>query len=778
MLAIRLAWRSLWKNRLFTAINLTGLALGISCSLIIWMWVKDELRYDAFYPEKEDLYLVRPVTNRQGDIQTGFMTPGPLLPAIQKDIPEAAYVARIGYAPPLLVSAGPVAQKEDGFYVTDDFFGVFRLPALAGDPAKALTAPGTIVISRKLAEKYFGTWNAVGRRLNLDRKTDYLVGAVVENVPMHSSIRFDWVVNFRVQEQEWMKRWGNTSFRTYVRLRPDAERALVARKLRSVFSRNGGDGDTYALLQPVSDLYLYGKYEKDIPTGGRITYVRIFSLVAVFILLIACINFMNLATARSGQRAREIGVRKAIGATRFTLIRQFLSESVLTSALAAVIALLLADLSLPTFNNLFHKDLTFDLVSTENLLTFAGIVVVTGVLAGSYPALFLSSLLPARVLKGTFTVGKRTLSFRKSLVVFQFAISTFLLIGVAVVSRQMSYIQHQPPGYDKAHLVYVPLENQTYDKLETYRQEILRSPDVVAASPTQALLMNIESYSGDLEWPGRKPGREVLVSAACTGADFARTAGIPLVAGRDFSTAPGDSNAYLINESAARLMGMKDAVGQQVSFWNGKGPVVGVMKDFHLQSFHSPIKPLILVRLPENSSYLFVRIQPGKTREALAHIQAVTKRFNPDYPADYHFVDEEFGRMYESELQVHMLVRYFGGMAIFISCLGLFALAAFSTEQRTKEIGIRKVMGAGVGQIVLLLSGDFLRLVFFALVLAVPAAWWTFSRWLETFQYRVPLDGWIVFAGCFAALSIAFVTVSSHTLRAARVNPVKSLKSE
>lgn len=778
MLSLRIAWRGLWKNKLFTAINLAGLALGLSCSLLIGLWVKDEIQFDAFYPGKDDLYLVRPVTARNGEIVTGFLTPRPLAPALKKDLPEVTHAVVIGQTPDLLFRSANKAQKEPGFYASDDFFDVFQLPALAGDPGKALRSGTSIVISRKLAEKYFGTTDAVGRRITLDSKQDFLVGAVVEDVPAHSSVRFDWLVNFRLHEKEWMQRWGNFSFRTYVRLRPDADRGLLSRKLKNTWRQNGGDKDTHALLQPVADTYLYGKYEKDMPSGGRIEYVRTFSLVALFILLIACINFMNLATARSALRAREIGVRKAVGAARFALVRQFLTESVLMSALASVLALLLVDLFLPTFNTLFGKHLAFDLFSPENGAVFLGIVLLTGLLAGSYPALFLSSLQPIQVLKGTFKAGRGALSFRKALVIFQFAVSTILVIGMVVVTRQMNYIQEQPLGYDRAHLVYVPLEDRTYAKLETFRQEILRSPAIVAASPTQSLLMNIDSWSGDLTWPGRAPKQEVIVSAICTGPDFVRTAGIPLVAGRDFSTAAGDSNAYLINEAAARLMGMKDPVGRKISFWMGDGPVIGVMKDFHLQSFHSPITPLILTRLAENSSFLFIRMQPGKTQEAIGHIQAVTKRFNPGYPAECHFAEAEFGRMYESEKQVQLLVRYFGMMAIVISCLGLFALAAFSTEQRTKEIGIRKVLGAGIGQIVGLLSRDFLRLVLWSLLIAVPVSWWAATRWLETFRYHVPLDWWVFALGGFAALGVAFLTVSSQTLRAAGVNPVHSLKSE
>ncbi|RIV17237.1 ABC transporter permease [Fibrisoma montanum] len=780
----KIAWRSLLKNKLFSGINIVGLALGMTCSLLIWLWVKDELSYDRFMPDIDQLYAVR--INFIGDdkTETSTLTNGLLAGILKKEIPEVQYSTKVQFPQELLIKAGDKAVKENGFYATADFFKVFNVPTIYGNADAALADLSKIIITRRTAEKFFGTDAALGKQLQFNNATYYTVGAVIDDLPTTSSLQFDWLINYDVQEQDWKKTWGNSFCMTYVKLTPQASQAKAEANMAGIYKRyTDWKAIIHPVLQPMQDVHLYTKYENGQAVGGRIEYVRIFALVALFILLIACVNFMNLATARSAMRAKEVGVRKVVGALRSSLIGQFLSEAILTSLLAVVVAILLTTLVLPTFNSVFEKQITLDLNEPILWLSIVVLVVVTGFVAGSYPALFLSSLQPIRILKGTLNFGAGAIHFRRALVVFQFMLSTFLIIGMLVVGRQMNYIQNKKLGLDRENILYTTIEgdlgDETGKRLETFRQELIRLPSIASATTTMTLPQNIQSSSGDLNWLGKPENIDANASAMTIGYDFIRTMGIQLVDGRDFDkNRPADSSAYLINESTVKLMKMQNPVGKQVKFWNGWGPIIGVMKDFHLQSLHQPITPLVLALAPSNTSYILIRTEAGKTQQAIADVERLTKRFNPNYPFDYHFADEEYDKMYRSEQQVNTLINYFGVLAIVISCLGLFGLAAFTAQQRTKEIGVRKVLGASVANIVSLLSTDFLKLVFVALVLATPLAYWALSKWLGSFEYRTELSWWLFSAGAVLATLVALLTISYQSIKAALMNPVKSLRTE
>ncbi|WAC15171.1 ABC transporter permease [Dyadobacter pollutisoli] len=777
----KIAVRSLFKNKLFSFINIFGLALGMSCSLLIWLWVKDEVSFNRFYPGLENIYFVRSGFDFRGQTGAGEATPGPWVEALEKDVPEIKAITKITWNREQLIRVGEKATKEDGIYATAQFFKVFQSPFLQGDPAKAIEQPTSIAISRKLAEKYFGNVNVVGKTLRLDNAKDMIVSAVFENIPHNSSVRFDWIVNFKAQEQDWMKWWGNSSFKTYAMLTPGANPAHAESVMRKVIKKVAPPQLlSFPLLQSMKDVYLYSEYDGLKQAGGRIEYVRIFSIVAIFILLIACVNFMNLATARSVKRAKEVGVRKVVGAEKRYLVIQFLGESLIVSALAAGLALLFVISFLPVFNEVVQKQITFNTLDPALWASIIGLTLVTGIIAGSYPALYLSALQPIRILKGRITFSNKGVFLRKGLVVFQFSLSVFLIVGILVIGRQMDYIQTKKLGLDKENVLYIPLEGDLNNKLEAFRQEIMNSPAVEAATTTGAIPTNIMGVSGDLDWTGRDKNLDNSVSAAYVGYDFANTMHIQMVDGRDFSKDfAADTANYIINEAAARMMKMKDPVGKQVSFWMGKGTIVGLMKDFHLNSFHSEIKPLILVNYKGlNTEYLMVRSVPGKTTEAIAHVEEIARAFNPNYPFNYHFLDEDYERMYRSEMIVNTLIKYFGILAVVISCLGLLGLAAFTAEQRTKEIGIRKVLGANVAGVVALLSKDFLKLILISIVLATPVAWYLMDEWLKDFAYHINLS-WGIFAiAGFIAISIALFTVSFQSIRAALANPVKSLKAE
>ena len=780
---LKIAVRSLLKNKLFSFINVFGLALGMACALLIGLWVRDELSYDRFLPDVENVHYVRVNFPYNGETVTNFVTPGPLQEAIAKDVPSVAAVTKITWGSETLIKVGEKAVKEYGIYATDEFFDVFQLPALAGSPRAALLFPDQVIITRKMAEKYFSDGRALGKILQLNNDKFFTVGAVIEDIPLNATVRFDWLVNWKVQEQPWMKTWGNNSFRTYVRLKPETTLAQAEASMSSIYPRFAGKNfDTgRPTLQPITDLHLYSEYKNGKSVGGRIEYVRIFSIVALFILLIACINFMNLATARASMRAKEIGVRKVVGALRSSLIGQFLSESVLTSLLAVVLALGLVWSVLPTFNAAFDKQLTLHLTEPTLWLGIGGLVLVTGFLSGSYPALFLSGLQPIKILRGRLQFGTGPAYFRRALVVFQFSLSIFLIVGMLAVGRQMDYLRTKNLGLDRENVIYVPLEGEVAQpqKVEPFRQEVLQNPAIALATTTMSLPIDVQSTSGDLKWAGKDPNLQTQVSAMSVGGGFIETMNIQLLGGRDFrADSRADSSNYLINEATAKLMGMTDPVGKEVEFWFGKGRIVGLMKDFHLNSLHQAITPLILTYTPGNTSYLLVKTRPGQSTQAIAELERTVKKFNPNYPFEYHFVDEAYEKLYRSEQQVNTLVNSFGGLAILISCLGLFALATFTAEQRTKEIGVRKVLGASIANIVGLLSKDFLKLVIVALVLASPLAWWALSKWLGTFEYRQDLTWWIFAVAGIAALSIAFLTVSFQSVKAALMNPVKSLRSE
>jgi putative ABC transport system permease protein len=535
-------------------------------------------------------------------------------------------------------------------------------------------------------------------------------------------------------------------------------------------------------LQAITDVYLYTDYKDGKPTGsGRIEYVKIFAAIAIFILLIACMNFMNLATARASLRAKEIGIRKVAGARKTSLVAQFMTESLLTCLLATLGSIAITSLILPAFNHLFDKQIQLNFAQPALWCSIIVLVIVTSIIAGSYPSLFLASFKPIRILKGNIgSQSGNVASVRKGLVIVQFALSAFLIVGMLAVSKQVNYIQNKNLGFDKEHIVYLPLEGDIYKKIDAYQNELNKLSYVEASAPVNELPMDLNSTSGDLSWPGKPTDLQTEVVATWTGYGFTKTLGITMAEGRDFSKDyPGDSSGYVINESAAKMMGMQNgAVGKHVHFWKGDGKIVGVMKDFHIASLHTPIKPLILCLAPTNTSYMMIRLHAAKAQEALAAINKITSNFNPVYPFEYHFADETYERMYKSEMQVSALVKYFGSLAVVISCLGLFGIVAFSAERRTKEIGIRKVLGSSVVGIVRLLSMESLTTIIISMAIAFPLAYWVVNQWLASFAYKPSGGLWIFVITALVMLFVSCVTISFQAIRAALANPVKSLRSE
>ena len=779
------AWRNLLHNKTFSLINILGLALGMTCSLVIMLWVKDELQMDKFHQNGKRLYRVMENQFYSGDISTFEATPGILAENIVRDIPDIQRASQMLWEQDVLFTVENNFDKEKGRYVQKDFLKMFSFKLAKGDAASALARPDAVVISKKLADKYFKGENPIGKLIRIDNKENVIVTGVLDEIPTSSSLKFDFLMSWEqwVKNNDWAKDWGNNGPMCYFLLAPNTSMEKVNAKIKNYIKTKNKDSNVELFIQNFGESYLYSDWHNGKQNGGRIEYVKIFSIVAVIILLIACINFMNLATARSLRRAREIGVRKVVGAGQRQLIGQFIGESLFVSFLAMCVTLLIVALLLPTFNSLTDKHLALNFGDVSFLFIILALTFATGIISGSYPALFMSSLKPIVVLKGMLKFKAGSTYFRKGLVVFQFALSIILILGMIVIYRQIDYIHNKNLGFAKEELLYMPLEGDLQKTYPTFKQELEKQPGIKSVTSAGASPLEVGMSTQGVRWPGKDTTQLILFSDNPITYDYVRTMGIQLLGGRDFSSDYSlDSNNYLINEAAARKIGYKEPVGKELTVWNHKGTIIGVMKDYHHNSLHVPIEPLILM-LHKNSwgnywGNIIVRTQQGKTRQAIASMAKVFKQFNPAYPFKYFFTDTEIAKNYKAEYTVSKLSKYFAFLAIFISCLGLFGLVTFTAQQRTKEIGIRKVLGASVTGIVQMLSRDFLELVLIAAIIAFPIAWWTMHKWLSDFAYRVDIGWWVFVVAGIAAALIALVTISFQAIRAAIVNPVKSLRTE
>jgi putative ABC transport system permease protein len=785
-----IAWRSLSRNKRTSAINIFGLGLGVTCSLLIFLWVRDERKIDAFHVNGSRLFQVYERSSFDGKIQASYSTQGLLAGELKRVIPEVQYASGMEYVTvpgtKATVEAGNKVTKMLGFFAGEDFFNMFTYPLLKGSKGTALAAPNTIAISRDMALFFFGSpEEAVGKTIRFEDRQSLLVTAVFENVPLHSSQQFDFLrswVDFK-KENDWINNWGNQSPSSFVQLRPGANKDQVEAKIKDFVYRYMAKSPNFKqelALQSYPERYLYSSFKGGTIDGGRIEYVRLFTSVAIFILLIACINFMNLATAQSARRAKEVGLRKVIGAARWSLLVQFIGEALLLTAFSIVAALVLTALILPAFNQLTEKQLALPVAQPAFWLTTLGLLLITGLVAGSYPAVFLSALKPVRVLKGSLKFGWGAAFFRKGLVVFQFTLSLLLIIGMMIVNRQVQYIRTKNLGYDRDNLVYIPIEGELAKKYSLFKEEAGKLMGVVDVSKMRNSPTVIEHHTGSISWPGKDPNLTLSFADGVVGYDFVKTIKLQLKEGRDFSRDyPSDSLGFIVNETAAGRIGWKEPIGQTLDWGGHKGRVIGVLKDFHFNSLHEAIEPLV-VRLDENWSWgtILIRIRAGQTQEAIAGLEKLSKEINPKFPFTWQFSDWEFSRLYKSETVVNQLSAGFAVLAVLISCLGLFGLATFTAAQRTKEIGVRKVLGATTSGIAALLSGEFLRLIVLAIVVAFPVAWYMMHRWLQQFAYKIEIDMWVFLLAGGIMIGIALLTVSYQSIKAALANPVKALRSE
>jgi len=802
---IKTAIRSLSKNKGFTAINVLGLALGLASCLLIIFYVFDELSYDRYNTKADRIYRINEDIKFGGNSNSYAVTPAPIAAALKNDFPEVEQVVRFRSRGELQVKKGNQDIQENMVvYADPNIFKVFTLPMIDGDPATALNETHSIVITEKTAQKYFNRTNVVGQILTINDTALYKITGVIKNIPKQSHFDYDFFISMASTWQGKDDSWFSSNFNTYVLLRPDADFNRFQAKIPAFFQRQAGpqlqsvlhltfakfeQGGNYFHINfiPVKKIHLYSNREAELGMNGNIEFIYMFSAIAIFILLIACVNFMNLSTARSANRAREVGVRKVLGSPRKYLIAQFLTESIIVTLAGAIIAFFGAWALLPMFNQMSGKEL----IITPQIIAWVIplillLVVVIGALAGSYPALFLSGFKPIEVLKGKLASGFKGGMLRNFLVVFQFSISIFLIIGTLVIYNQLKYIQRKDLGYNRNQVFTVWDVNVLGNNAKAFKQEIKQITGVQGATITGALPnTGYWNSSAFFKGPIADQKSSVLSQAWVVDEDYITTLGMKMQSGRNFSKDMlTDSTAVIINESAEKKLGFKNPINQLIYYpQDNKAMVlrpyhiVGVMKDFNFQSLRSNISPLVLF-MGNDEGGISIRANANNIPALLSQIKSKWAAFAPNQQFNYSFMDQDFDSTYRTEQRTGTIFVTFTALAIIIACLGLFGLAAYAAEQRTKEIGIRKVLGASMSTIVQMLSKDFIRLVIIAIVIAAPFAWWAMNKWLQDFAYRIHIQWWIVAIAGFAAILVAFITISFQAIKAALTNPVKSLRSE
>jgi len=780
---LKTALRNIKRHKGYSLINIVGLAVGMACCILILLWVQDELSFDRFHENADGIYRVLQDINFADHSTTWAITQGPLGPSLKEDFPEIINATRIT-GRGLRLTYNDKSYDEGVSMADGSIFEMFTFPLVKGDPATALSDPFSIVLTEEMAAKYFGDEDPIGKTIKANNQWDFQVTGVMKNVPSNSHLEFDFLIPFIFGRElnYTVDRWGNSQFRTYVQLAKGVPAQEVIQKISGyLFEKPTIEKDARLNLQPLTRIHLYSNYEYD-SAHGDITYVTLFSLIAFFILLIACINFMNLATARSGNRAKEIGMRKVSGANKADIIRQFYGESTLLAFISLLLAVVLVWLLLPVFNNLAAKELSLDI--TGNLSILLGllcIAILTGIISGSYPAFFLSAFQPVMVLKGLRLSSSKGSLFRKTLVVFQFSLTILLIICTIGVYDQLNYMRNRKLGYDKEHMIYFGMRGDMREKFDTVKNELLQNPNILGVTAASNVPTYGYYFSNSLwRWEGQNPDEETLMRAVLIDFDYFKTFGMEITEGRSFSKEfPTDATeAIMVNEEAVKAMGMESPIGKRLSLQDENFKIIGVVKNYHFRSLQQEIEPLILVYYASYCRVLFARLKSDQISQTIGYIENAWKKFAPGYPFNYRFLDEALDRLYRSEQRIGTLFRYFSILAILISCLGLLGLASFMAEQRTKEIGIRKVLGATASNIVALLSKEFTKWVIVANIFAWPIAYFALSKWLQSYAYKTNIALWSFVLSGALALLIALATVSYQSIKAALANPADSLRYE
>ena len=784
----KIAFRNIVRQKAFSTINIAGLAIGMACSILILLWVTNELSYDRFHKNANQIFRI---TARAGDFNAAVNCAG--MPSeLKAKMPAVKNYVRLSHPSTNVFEAGTRKFEEKKvFYADSTFLQVFSFGLVKGNRESAMMRPDAVLITEDMAKKYFGEEDPIGKTLKKNNGSNVTVTGVLANIPSNSHLQFDFILPMSsiAQSDNDLKTntWKNFNFYGYIQFDKNFKATPAAiedleKQVNRLYKEHVNEAELKVLFhfQPLTSIHLHSNYQVDLPGHGNVQYVNIFFAVAIFILGVACINFMNLATARSARRAKEVGLRKVIGAGRRQLIGQFLGESLLISFLALLIAVGLVSLLLPVFNDLAGKKLAIHFLDSKLVLSLVSIALLTGLISGSYPALFLSGFRPVEVLKGNIKNKGGNLIFRNGLVVVQFVVSIVLLAGTAIVYKQLTFIKGMNLGFDKSNLLYMPMIGEMWNKQQALKAELKRNPLTANYTISNDLPTNLTSGTVSVQWEGRDPKSQVVFPTLFVDENFFDVYQMKILSGRSFSTDfKADTNNFILNEKALKVMGMKvsDAVGKPLTLWDMKGTIIGVVKDFNYKPIQNPIEPMI-IGLNRWGGVAVVRAQPGKVEATIKALAKISTDLNPAYPFSYGFLDQDLANLYKGENRMGKLFNLFAVLAIFISCLGLYGLSAFMAEQRTREIGVRKVLGSSVWNVVYLLSRKFTLLILVAVIIAVPIAWVAINSWLNSFAYRVSPD-WIIFlAASIAALVIAWITVSYESIKAAIASPVKSLRSE
>jgi putative ABC transport system permease protein len=787
---LKIAFRNLLRNKGFSTINIAGLAIGMAAAILILLWIQNEVSYDDFHENKDKIYEVWHRKSINGEIDCSGRISAPAARAIETDLPEVERAVRTDQGRSHLFSFGDKKIIKEGLAVDTGFLQMFSFPMLKGNPFTALNETNSIVLTEETAQSLFGGEDAIGKILKLDNRETFTVTGILKDLPDNTRFDFEYLLPYssiKYEEGEDLG-WGDNSTPTYVMLKPDADYASATSKikfLRQKYAKGSKEMKWELFLYPLERWRLYSSFTDGVEdNGGRSRFVKLFGIIAGFILLIACINFMNLSTARSEKRAKEVGIRKVVGAQRRSLIAQFIGESILIAFFAGIVALIIVQICLPGYNQFTGKELFINLGNIYTWIAFIGFILFTGLLAGSYPAFFLSSFQPVKVLKGTFRKVNAVITPRKALVVLQFTFAIILIICTIIVKRQIDYASSRDTGYSKDNLIYVSVSEDIANNYSLIKNELLALGVAKSITKTNAPITERRSDGWGQKWEGKDPNDNTSFARYLADEGLGATVGLKFIQGRDFDLKqfPTDSTGLIINESALKVMKFKNPIGQTVKDLGIKWHIVGVVKDFILASPYEPIEPLLICGAKSkflNFNIVQIKLNGNNaTDENLKQAEAIFKKYNPDYPFDYKFIDEDYAKKFDNEQMQGTLAAIFSGLTIFISCLGLFGLAAYMAENRIKEIGIRKVLGATTAGITALLSKDFIRLVIISFIVAAPIAYWGMSEWLMDYTYRISINWWMFIVAGVLVILIAVITVSFQAIKAAMANPVKSLRAE
>ena len=783
---LKIAFRNLLKNSAYSFINIMGLSIGLACSMLILLWVSHELSYDKFHPNAGQIHQVWVNASYEGNVSSFNSVPLPAKEALKAEDSRIKNTAIAGWGTIHLLTVGEKRINNTGQIVSEEFLDIFQFPMVKGSAQTALDESASIVLTESTAKALFGDEEAMGQLVLVDNKNEVRVTGILKDIPSNSTLQFNFLLPFKLfQSEGWVREsindWHDNSWQLYVELQPGVNKKEVESKIKGLLVKNGvTDTPREFFLHPLTRWRLHTSFRDGKEAGGMIDLVQGFTIIAIFILVIACINFMNLATARSESRAREVGIRKSIGSRRRELIMQFIGESTLIAIISFVFAIAMVELSLPLYNNLVSKTLTIDYTGSTFWIFAIVMVLVTGILSGSYPAFYLSSFQPIKVLKGKIQAGKNATTPRQVLVIFQFIFAIGLIVGTLVVSQQIQYTKERQLGYDQENLISVWHNEEIRKNYKTIKQELLASGVIASVTKSNSPITDI--YASNLvEWPGKPADQKVIFTTIATEYDYTKTMGIKILEGRDFSEAfSSDTASVLINKAAMEAMGLQEVIGTQVTFWGDRtATIVGVTDNVLMGSPHGEINPMLVVFQPDWVSTISIRLEKTKNvQDALTKVEDIFKKLNPSHPFTYSFADEQFARKFTTITMINNIGNLFAFLAIFVTGLGLLGLASFTAEQRTKEIGIRKILGASVRSLVTMIAREFSVLIVIAFVIAAPLSWWGFQKFLEKYTYRIDFPWWVIVAAGSLTLIFGLAIVSYQALKAAKANPVLSLRNE